>query len=279
MTMRAHPFSLDAPRPVLLAHRGGGLEAPENSEASIAHLADIGVRNLETDAHASADDVVVLTHDPTLERTTDGTGEVRDHTWEQLSRLRTGDGAGLVRLDALLRDHPELRLNIDLKADSVALPVLAALAAADAWGRVCLASFSARRLRRAARTARRRGHRLATSLGTGDVAVLLVSAWLPSPLGTLVRRVVPGPRRADGFVTDGAVCVQVPERVGPLRVVSPRFVAAAHARGLAVHVWTIDAPEDARRLLDLGVDGLVSDRPSLLAPVVAAALPGIRAGR
>ena len=252
-----HPF-LRGERPVLMAHRGGAAEAPENSAAAIARLASIGVRYLETDAHASKDGVVVLTHDPTLDRTTDGSGDVRDLTWEQLALLRDVSGEPLQRLTDLLAAHPDLYVNVDAKSDDVVEPLARAVAGADALHRVNLASFSAARLRRLRRLL---GGRAATSLGTAEVVHLRLAASLPGVLGRIARTGLPGPRR-------GAVCVQVPERRGVLRVVSPSFVAAAHAHGLDVHVWTVDDPAQASRLLAMGVDGIISDRPAAVRPVV-----------
>lgn len=252
-----HPF-LRAERPVLLAHRGGAAEAPENSAAAIARLASIGVRYLETDAHASKDGVVVLTHDPTLERTTNGTGQVRDHTWAQLALLRDASGEPLQRLDALLAAHPDLFVNVDAKADDVVEPLARVVTRADALARVNLASFDTGRLRRLRRLL---GRRVATSLGTSEVVHLRLAAYLPGLLGRLARTGLPGPRQ-------GAVCVQVPERHGRWRVVTPAFVAAAHDHGLDVHVWTVDDPGQASRLLAMGVDGIVSDHPGAVRDVV-----------
>lgn len=260
-----HPFGLDGPRPLLLAHRGGGGEAPENSAEAIARLAPLGVDFLETDAHASRDGVVVVMHDPTLERTTDATGHVRDHTWEQLTGVRDASGRAPVRLDDLLTEYSDLKVNVDAKADDVVGPLAGALHRAAALGRVCVASFSTARLRRARRLLGRDG---ATSLGSAEVALLRVASVLPGAAGRLLARAVPGPRRRRGVVVAGAVCVQVPVRHRGVRIVDRAFVETAHARGLAVHVWTIDDPAQARRLLDLGVDGIVTDLPTLVAPEV-----------
>lgn len=243
---------------MLLAHRGGAAEAAENSPSAIARLASIGVRYLETDAHASKDGVVVLTHDPTLERTTDGAGQVRDHTWAELAELRDHAGEPLQRLVDLLAAHPDLYVNIDAKADDVVAPLARVVAETGVHARVNLASFSAARLRRLRRLL---GPRAATSLGTAEVVHLRLAAYLPGVLGRLARTGLPGPRH-------GAVCVQVPEYHGRWRVVSPSFVAAAHAHGLDVHVWTVDDPGQASRLLAMGVDGIVSDAPEAVRPVV-----------
>ncbi|MFH5824096.1 glycerophosphodiester phosphodiesterase [Georgenia sp. AZ-5] len=242
--------------PIALAHRGGAREVPENSRAAVEHTVRLGLGYLETDVHATADGVVVLAHDDTADRTTDGSGRWDELSWGQVARLRDASGERPLRLDELLGDHPRLRVNIDAKNDRVAEPLAAVIERAGAGSRVCLASFSDARLARL----RARLPGVATSLGRGDVVRLLRDAHL----GRAPR--VPGPAQ-------GAVCVQVPPRFRGMPVVTRRFVSAAHRHGLAVHVWTVDEPGEMTRLLDLGVDGLVSDRPSVLRDVLAARGP------
>ncbi|MFD1716810.1 glycerophosphodiester phosphodiesterase [Georgenia deserti] len=248
---------LAGPEPVALAHRGGSLEAPENSRAAVEHTRTLGLRYLETDVRATRDGVAVLLHDPTLDRVTDGHGRLRDLTWEQVSRLRDASGDRPVRLDELLGDYPDLRVNIDAKESAVIAPLVRAVVETRAQDRICLASFSDDRLR-ILRTAL--GPGVATSLGQAGVATLLAAAQLPE----LVRR------RAVQALPTGAVCVQVPPRHRGLPIVTDRFLTAAHSGGLAVHVWTIDDPAEMNRLLDLGVDGLVTDRPGVLKDVLIA---------
>lgn len=254
---------LDGPGPIALAHRGGGLEVPENSRAAVEHTVSLGLGYLETDVHATSDGVVVLSHDPTVDRVTDGTGAVGEMTWDRLSRLRDRSGGRLLRLDELLGEFPALRVNIDAKDDAVVTPLVETLRRTDAWDRVCLASFSDARLAglRAAL-----GPRVATSLGRRDIVRLAAASRLPGPAGRRALRGVPGP-------TEGAVCVQVPVSHRGVPVVTPRFVAATHRHGLAVHVWTLDEPAQMHVLLDLGVDGLVSDRPRVLRDVLTARGP------
>jgi glycerophosphoryl diester phosphodiesterase len=248
---------LDRPGPAALAHRGGGAEVPENSRAALEHVAALGLRYVETDVHRTADGVVVLQHDPTLDRTTDGHGPLSALTWEQAARLRDRSGSRLVRLDEALTDFPQLRLNIDLKEDGVVAPALRTIAEAGAGDRVCLASFSDRRLRVVRRAMQ---GRVATSLGRQETARLVAAATLGVP-----ARGVPTP---SGPATGRAVCVQVPVRHRGIPVVTPAFVRLAHALGLEVHVWTIDDAPTMHRLLDLGVDGLVTDRPTVLRAVL-----------
>lgn len=246
---------LAGPGPIALAHRGGGLEVPENSRAAVEHTVRLGLNYLETDVRATADGTVVLAHDPEVDRTTDGTGLLAEMTSERLARLRDASGERVPTLAEVLAEHPELHLNIDAKEDAVVAPLLDAVRGAGAEDRVCLASFSDVRLARI----RQAAPGVATSLGRRDVVRLLAASRTPG--GRALLRGVPGP-------AEGAVCVQVPTRYRGMPILTPAFLRAAHAHGLAVHVWTVDEPAEMDRLLDLGVDGLVSDRPSVLRDVL-----------
>ncbi len=248
---------LRMPGPLALAHRGGGEEVPENSRAALEHVVELGYRYVETDLHRTADDVVVLLHDPTVDRTTDGHGPLSELTWAQASRLRDRSGGRLVRLDEALAEFPQLRFNLDLKEDRVVGPTLRVLAEAGAGDRVCLASFSDRRLRVARRLTE---GQVATSLGRVEIARLVAAVTVGGP-----ARGVPNPAGTGG---DRAVCVQVPRSHRGVRVVTPGFVRRAHRLGLAVHVWTIDDAATMHHLLDLGVDGIVTDRPTVLREVL-----------
>lgn len=241
--------------PLVLAHRGGGDEAPENTVEAFVHARSLGVRDIETDAHVTADGKVVLIHDDVVDRVTDGTGAVALLPWREISRLRNAQGGRIPLLSEVLEAFPDLAFNIDAKTDEVVDPLLDVLEEHGAFDRVLLASFSERRLDRI----RRSGHRdLTTSLGATAVARLLAAA----ETGTNPTSWhVPGPRQ-------GVRAVQVPPSYGALPVVTKRFVATAHAAGIAVHVWTVNEEEEMLRLLDLGVDGIVTDRPTLLREVL-----------
>ncbi|MGC5615285.1 glycerophosphodiester phosphodiesterase family protein [Georgenia sp. Z1491] len=244
----------DGPGPVAIAHRGGRHEVPENTAAAAAHAAALGVV-METDARLTADGEVVLFHDDDLARTTTADGPLEARTWAEVRALSVEGGGPPARLVDVLAAHPDLRLNIDAKTDEVAVPLTDVLHDAGATARVCLAAFSDDRLARM-----RERLDVAASLGPASVARLVVGSVLPVVGHRLVRR-LPGPE-------DGVVAVQVPERHRGIPVVTTRFVAAAHRRGLQVHVWTVDDRADMERLLDLGVDGIITDRPSLLIDVL-----------
>jgi glycerophosphoryl diester phosphodiesterase len=205
----------------------------------------MGFRFIETDVRATLDGHAVMLHDARLDRTTDATGPVAAMPLSRVATSRLANGEHPMTLLEALRRWPDLSFNVDVKADDTIEPFLRAVAAADAWGRVCAASFSSARLRR---LRARAGPRLATSLGSPEVARLV--------LGILPRT--------------PACAAQIPARVLGAPLATARTIALAHARGLAVHVWTVDDPAEMHQLLDLGVDGIVTDRPSVLREVLGA---------
>ncbi len=249
---RVHPY-LDVAGPVAFAHRGGagvpGNEGVENTLAAFRRAVDLGYRYVETDVRATRDGVVYLCHDADLARLAGAERPIAQLLEAELRELRVGDAEPFVRLADVLEELPDVRLNIDLKSDDVVDPTLELLRRVDAFDRVCLGSFSTARLQRV----RRADPRVLTSFGPSEVAAFA--------LAPLPRWRTLGARR-------GARCLQVPRTRGPLTVVHRRFVDRAHAAGLAVHVWTIDDPQAMHELLDLGVDGLVTDRPDLLKDVL-----------
>ncbi len=249
MRRRAHPY-LDHPGPIAFAHRGGGLEAPENSIAAFDHAVRLGYRYIETDVQLTADGRLIVFHDPLLDRLTDGAGRVDELSWPALSQVRVGGREPIPLLDEVLERWPDLRFNIDPKSDAAARALVDALRRHDALDRVCVGSFSGSRL---ARLRRDIGSDLCSSAGPAEVA----RVWLGA-------RGLPMPAPAAPF------CLQVPCTWHGLRVVTPAFVGAAHARGLAVHVWTVDDAATMEALLDMGVDGLITDRPTVLRGVLQA---------
>jgi glycerophosphoryl diester phosphodiesterase len=228
----------------------------ENTTVAFARAVELGYRYIETDAHASADGVAVVFHDDTVDRVLGRPADprrrrVRDLRWADLSTLRVGGAAAVPRLDEVLDAWPQVRFNIDAKADQAVDPIVDVVRRGRAEDRVLLASFSDARL---ARMRRAMGPSVATSLGMRGVASLWASArtWVP-------RR-----------VPANVVAAQVPVRYGRLRVITPRFVRYCHRLGLQVHVWTIDDPGEMHDLLDLGVDGIMTDRIEVLRDVYTA---------
>lgn len=215
----------------------------------------LGCTHIETDVHATADGVVVVFHDETLDRITGRAGRVDQTRHRDLAGITVNGESVIPKLEDVLAAWPDIRLNIDVKADSAVGPVLDVLARTGARPRVCIASFSDRRLRtiRAAS-----GPDLATSAGPMEVAAILGLAKLRR-LGDRANRVQRKlAARLARLVPDNVPCVQVPARAG-VNVVDQHFVDLAHEQGRQVHVWTINDEREMRRLLDLGVDGIVSD--------------------
>ena len=211
----------------------------------------MGFQYLETDARLTSDGVVVAFHDPTLDRLTDRRGRVADLDWAEMSATRVHGIEPVPRLVDVLAAWESVRFNIDPKCDEVVEPLAEIVRDLGMVERVCLGSFKARRT---ARLGRILGPAACRSLGPGGVARL----WLSS-------RGFPVPVAAGG-----AACVQVPAHVEGRALVDDRFLEAAHRSGLQVHVWSVDDPRHMHHLLDLGVDGLMTDRPSVLRRVLQA---------
>ncbi|MCP3012634.1 glycerophosphodiester phosphodiesterase [Nocardiopsis dassonvillei] len=245
---------LSSPVPVALAHRGGWLlddqgvrrTELENTAAAFQHAVDLGYTYLETDVHATSDGVLMAFHDPTLDRATDMSGAIGDLPHREVARARVAGREPVPVLEDLLGTWPEARFNIDVKADAAVLPLREALRRTNAWDRVCVGSFDQRRLDRARRLLDRP---VATSCGPLDV-VRLRAASLSPLLRSLASRV--------------PVCAQIPLRHGAIPLLSRDLIATAHRLGMQVHVWTINEPGTMERLLDAGVDGIVTDNTSAL---------------
>jgi glycerophosphoryl diester phosphodiesterase len=244
-----HPFPfLDAPTPLAFAHRGGAAEGDENTAEAFARAIDLGYRYVETDVHGTADGVAVVFHDPTLERLTGERGRMRAMRWADLAAVRVGGAAAVPRLDEVLAAWPDVRFNIDVKAAAGIVPTIEAVDRTGAHDRVLLASFSDARLARLRALA---GPRVATSLGMRGVARLRIASLAGRPL----------------VLPPSVVAAQVPVRYGMVPVVDRRLIGYAHGLGLQVHVWTIDEPDEMGHLLDLGVDGIMTDHVEVLRDV------------
>jgi glycerophosphoryl diester phosphodiesterase len=242
---------------IAYAHRGGADGAPENTMRAFERAVSLGYRFFETDVHVTRDGVVVAFHDDRLERVTDGRGRIIDLTYAEVQQADAGwwytldggathpfrgRGVTVPALADILERWPDVHVNIDAKADHTVVPLMALLDRLDAFSRVCLASFSDRRLARMRHQARG-----AVVSSMGRVAASSAYAW--SRLGRMPRL--------------NASRVQVPMRAGVLRL-DRRFVDAAHRAGLAVDVWTVNSEHEIRDALGLGVDGIMSDRLDLL---------------
>lgn len=255
------PF-LDAPRPITFAHRGGAALWPENTLESFRGALALGYRYIETDVHVTHDGEVVICHDAAVDRTTDGHGPIASLTLAELRRLDAGyrferagafpyrgQGLGVPTLAEALGLAPELRLNIDIKprGEDAVRALWELVDRLGAHDRILVASGHSPSLRAFRRLSR---GRVATSASANEI----LRFWLASRAG--VSRAL----------RIGYDALQVPIHRHGLRVVDERFVRAAHARGLHVHVWTLDSPRVAAHLAELGVDGIMTDRPDLFAP-------------
>lgn len=209
---------------------------------------DLGYRYLETDAHVTADGICLAFHDDRLDRVTDRTGMIAELPYREVRQARVDGREPIPLLEDLIAAFPEVRINIDTKADESVEAVAAVVRRTDAIDRVCVGSFSEDRL---TRIRAELGPRLCTSLGPKETAKLRGGSFG-----------LPGAGHLHG------ACAQVPHRVKGVTIVDERFVAKAHALGLQVHVWTIDDEAEMHELLDLGVDGLMTDRPGVLKDVL-----------
>jgi glycerophosphoryl diester phosphodiesterase len=253
VTRPPHPF-LAGRRPRAFAHRGwhiGDLEGLENSLAAFRRAVDEGYTHLETDVHATADGVLVVHHDATLRRVAGHPGVLRTMPWADLAGVRLRGREPLPRLEEVLEALPATRFNVDLKAPGTLAPMLRLLERDDVAERVAVASMDERRLD-AVRA--RFGDRVITGIASRSALRLRARAVSPAVLHRAL------PVRGD--------LAQLPVRLGSLTMIDAALLDTAHELGVEVHAWTVDRTSEMHRLLDLGVDGLMTDRPDLLRDVL-----------
>ena len=277
---------LDHPGPLAFAHRGGAAHAPENSWRAFEHAVGLGYEYLETDVQATADGVLIAFHDRTLDRVTGQPGRICRLTLKEIAGARIGGTEPIPVLEDVLAAWPGVRFNIDVKDAPAVAPLSGVLRRTDAWDRVCVVSFSAARLRATRRALDRPVCMAASPLGT---AMVRLGRPLPSagprgphrygfkrrsvagPMAAAARRPgVPGavagppPRPlAERLAGAGVRCLQV-----PVPVATPSFIGRAHKLGLQVHVWTVNDRPTMEGLLDLGVDGIMTDETVALREVL-----------
>jgi len=262
-----HPF-FDVPVPTVIGHRGASGELPENTIASFGYAVADGVAILETDVHITRDGALVLFHDDLLERTSDGRGRIADHTLAELRQLDAGakfspagdgtfpfrgKGLGIPTLDEALLTFPALRWNVEIKEHVPALieETVALVRRLGREDRVLLAAAEDPIMRDLRAHLRKTGAQCAVGASAGDVGAFVKSA---------IAGTAPPP---------GPMALQVPPGFASRPLVTHEFVEHAHRHGLVVHVWTINDPAEMHRLLDLGVDGIMSDFPARVVKVVA----------
>ena len=237
---------LDHPRPLAFAHRGGASHFPENSASAFEYAVGLGYAYLETDVHATADGVLVAFHDKTLDRVTDAAGAIATLPYREVAAARIAGTEPIPLVADLLGSWPRQRFNIDVKDAPAIGPLAEVLRRTAAWDRVCITSFSGRRLQ-ATRQALQRP--VCTATAPADIGALR----LGPPAAALARR----------FERLSVRCAQV-----PVRVASPSFLRRARAAGLQVHVWTVNDRQLMTDLLDRGVDGIMTDQTELLREVL-----------
>ncbi len=255
----------DVPRPVRsgwpanFSHRGASARLPENTLASFRAALEAGAGGLELDVRVTRDGHPVVMHDATVDRTTDGFGEVAGMTLEAVRRLSAGlPGEKVPTLREVFEEFPDAALNLDIKdwylpgAEEVVLGVLREAGVAE---RVLVASADHRVLRRFRRAA---GGEFYTGASRREIAVFYAASLL----------------RLEHLVRPAYVALQVPVYYGPLRLLTSRFVRAARTVGVRVDVWTINDPARMREVLDLGADAVMTDRPEELAKILAGRASG-----
>lgn len=247
---RQHYLSPALPR--VFAHRGLALEAPENTLLSFVYAVSAGAVYVETDVHASHDGVAIIAHDEDLRRVADRPVRVDQLTSAELRRVDLGHGQSFATLAEALDAFPQTRFNIDIKSQAAVRPTVQAILAAGAGDRVLVSSFS--EARRTAALRELPG--VVSSASARRFAVALLGGKIGFS---------PGVRGA----LRGLVAVQVPEKALGLRVTTGAMVDRLHSAGVEIHVWTVNDPRRMHELLNLGVDGIVTDRVDLALEVVA----------
>ena len=239
---------LNHPVPLAFAHRGGAAHAPENSWRAFEHAVGLGYRYLETDLQATADGVLLAFHDRTLTRVTGMPGRVSRIGFDTVATARIHGSEPIPRLEDLLGAWPDIRFNIDVKDSAAIEPLAAVLRRTNAWDRICVASFSAARLRATRQALARPVCMAASPLGTFMVRVGGPVEWLS---------------RAKWLARAQVRCLQVPASAA-----TEALIARAHALGLQVHAWTVNDRQTMGHLLDVGVDGIMTDQTVTLRSVL-----------
>jgi glycerophosphoryl diester phosphodiesterase len=245
---------LDQPGSVIaMAHRGGAghpdLQGLENTLRAFRHAVDLGYHYVETDVHVTSDGHLVAFHDEILDRMTDRPGVIAELSAVDLAEALIAGEHAVPSMAEVLEELPDCRFNVDLKSPGSVTALAELVATTGAYDRICVGSFSTRSLEEFRR------------LTDGRVA----TAATPREVAGFLARSLPGVRR---FYTPRFNVLQIPHRRGALPLVTRSVVRRAHAAGVQVHVWTVDEPAEMEELIDLGVDGLISDRTDVLKDVL-----------
>lgn len=261
-----HPYySADLNYPLVIAHQGGDGIWPGESMLAFQNAVDLGVDVLEMDLHITSDGALVLMHDETVDRTTDGTGEIESMTLAEIKQLDAaydwspddgatfpyrGQGIQVATLEEVFTAFPAMHMTIEIKKtnNSMAKPFCDLIREYDMQEKVLVASFHDERLKEF----RAECPEVATSSAKDETTIFV-----------LMTKALLG-----GFYSPAFYSLQVPEESGGITVMTPAFVKAAHARNLAVEPWTINDAETMRKFIEWGVDGIITDRPDIMMEVL-----------
>ncbi|MDB2370738.1 glycerophosphodiester phosphodiesterase family protein [Gammaproteobacteria bacterium] len=244
--MTIHPY-LNQSGVSISAHRGGSEEAPENTLESFSYAIGLGSSYIETDVQLSADGIPYIFHDDNLSRLLNMEVKFNSLHSDQIEKLKLFESYQIPKLETALTQFPNALFQIDLKTDEVALPAMKVIENLNAFDRICIASFSSNRLQKV----RKKFPDTCLSMGPKEILKLLLASF------GLYNKTIYGD------------CLQVPIYHYGIKLVTRRFVKYVQSIGLKIHVWTINDENTMRKLIDLGVDGIITDRPKLLKEVLS----------
>jgi len=244
--MTIHPY-LNQSGVSISAHRGGSEEAPENTLESFSYAIGLGSSYIETDVQLSADGIPYIFHDDDLSRLLNMEVKFNSLHSDQIEKLKLFESYQIPKLETALTQFPNALFQIDLKTDEVALPAMKVIENLNAFDRICIASFSSNRLQKV----RKKFPDTCLSMGPKEILKLLLASF------GLYNKTIYGD------------CLQVPIYHYGMKLVTRRFVKYVQSIGLKIHVWTINDENTMRKLIDLGVDGIITDRPKLLKEVLS----------
>ncbi len=237
---------MDHPGVLAFAHRGDHDSGPENTMPAFAGAVDLGFKYLETDTHCTRDGMLMAFHDEQLDRLTNQRGKISELDYDAVRRAKVKGLEAIPRLDDLIQSFPQTRFNIDLKADSTVKPFIGLVKKLKCVDRICVGAFSDKRIK----AVKEALPNVCTSLGPINVC-----------LAKLASHGVP-------FLNIEGHCAQVPERWGQIKLSDSRFIRAMKQRGIQTHVWTVNVEADMARLVELGVEGIMTDRAEILKRVL-----------
>ena len=235
--MKIHPY-LNSNKKLAIAHRGGISRYPENTMEAFQEAIDLGYKYLETDIQVTSDNKLVIFHDDKLDRLTNVSGKLKERSWDEIKHTKINNKYSIPMLSELITSWPDIKINIDPKIDDCIGPLIDFLKKNDVFDRVCIGSFSQSRLDILRKEL---GTKLCTSAGPSEVFKIKFP-FLSSPNNHIK-----------------ANCIQVPVKYYGIKIINEKFVNFCHSQDLQVHAWTINDPEEMSNLLDIGVDGIISD--------------------